>query len=213
MYLAETDSLEGLEILDEQESNGVRSLTVKGVFQTANEINQNKRKYPKDLLKEGVESVQEYIKSNQLLGELSHPISDDLQRILTVDLKEVSHEISSMSLEGNDVVGEFKTLDTPNGAILYSLLKSGLTVGISLRAGGKTEQRNGYVEIVRPFKMITYDAVNRQSHQRAQVQLESLNESMDSFLEKISDKVSRMSDTKARRYIYGFVDEIMKTDG
>lgn len=207
MYLTEVTSLKNYEILEEQVDNGMKSLTVKGIFQTANEINQNNRKYPKDLLKEGVDSVQEYIKSSQLLGELSHPISSELQRILTVDLKEVSHEITSLKLEDNDVVGQFRTLSTPNGTILYNLLKSGLTIGISLRAGGKTEQKDEYLEIVRPFKLITYDAVNRQSHSKAQVQLEGINEAMDTFLGLSENKMSR---NKIDRYISDFINDIWK---
>jgi hypothetical protein len=67
-------------------------------------------------------------------------------------------------MDGSYVVGSFETLDTPNGAILASLLKDKIKVGVSIRA--VTDQNVSYglenIDTIENFNLISYDAVQIQ---------------------------------------------------
>ena len=75
-------------------------LLVKGVLQRADAKNQNGRVYPKDILmREATKYNDINIKERRALGELDHPDSS------IVNLNNVSHNITEMHWDGNDLCG------------------------------------------------------------------------------------------------------------
>lgn len=53
-----------------------------------------------------------------------------------INLKNVSHLIESLQMDGNNVIGVAKILDTPQGRIAKSLLSEGIRLGVSTRCLG-----------------------------------------------------------------------------
>ena len=72
-------------------------------------------------------NYQKFIRERRALGECDHPDSS------VVELKNVSHLVTSARVDGDDVVGTIEILDTPNGNILKNLIEAGVTLGISSR--------------------------------------------------------------------------------
>ena len=68
------------------------------------------------------------------MGELDHPESS------VINLKNVSHNISDMWWDGNNVMGKIEILPTPSGNILKALIENGITVGVSSRGMGSLKQ-------------------------------------------------------------------------
>ena len=82
------------------------------------------------------------------MGELNHPQGP------TVNLDRVSHMIKDLKVEGNDVVGKAKLLDTPMGNIAKNLVNEGAQLGVSSRGMGSLEEKNG-VNYVKPDFMLS----------------------------------------------------------
>lgn len=128
-------------------------------------VNDNNRYYPKESFYNNYDKLKKMIQENRLLGELEHPMTDDVNRIYTINLKEVQIIVTKLEPEGKTVYGEFKILNTPNGVILRNLLESGVKVGVSLRGLGETKEKTiegKTVEYVIPetFEIICWDVVH-----------------------------------------------------
>ena len=109
-------------------------LIVKGVLQRADAKNQNGRVYPKGILVREAKNYSEgYVKQKRALGELDHPDSS------VVNLQNVSHNITEMHFEGDNLLGTVEILTTPSGNILRELFKNGIKLGISSRGMGSVE--------------------------------------------------------------------------
>ena len=112
-----------------KENNG--KLVVKGVLQRADTKNQNGRVYPKEILmREAKKYFSNFINQKRAMGELDHPESS------VVNLANVSHNITEMNWNGDDLLGTVEVLPTPSGNILKELFKSGIRLGISSRGMG-----------------------------------------------------------------------------
>ena len=68
--------VENLQILTEGKAGPMR---VRGVFQRADEENNNKRVYGKPLLEREVNKLSEAITERRLMGELDHPQHDSVK--------------------------------------------------------------------------------------------------------------------------------------
>ncbi len=141
-----------------KENNG--KLIVKGVLQRADTKNQNGRVYPKDILmREAKKYFENFIGQKRAMGELDHPESS------VVNLANVSHNISDMKWNGDDLVGTVEVLGTPAGNILKELFKSGIKLGISSRGMGSVEtmMESGAQEVQDDFELIAFDFVSNPS--------------------------------------------------
>jgi hypothetical protein len=161
-------------ISESMEKNNGR-LMVKGVLQRADAKNQNGRVYPKNIL---IREAKKYsdinIKERRALGELDHPDSS------IVNLNNVSHNITEMHWDGNDLVGTVEILSTPSGNILKELFKCGIKLGISSRGLGSVKQLGeGEVEVQSDFELIAFDFVSNPSTHGAFLRPTSMNESVD----------------------------------
>ena len=160
-----------------KENNG--KLVVKGVLQRADAKNQNGRIYPREVLvRESKKYNENFIKQSRALGELDHPDSS------VVNLQNVSHNITEMHFEGDNLLGTVEILTTPSGNILRELFKNGIKLGISSRGLGSVEmvqEANGDTvsKVGDDFELIAFDFVSNPSTHGAFLYPEKMNESVD----------------------------------
>ena len=153
------------EILPEQISESMKEnngkLVVRGVLQRADTKNQNGRVYPKEILmREAKKYFENFINQKRAMGELDHPESS------VVNLANVSHNITEMTWNGDDLVGTVEVLGTPSGNILKELFKSGIKLGISSRGMGSVEtmtEDEDSQEVQPDFELIAFDFVSNPS--------------------------------------------------
>ena len=138
----------------EAKDNGEKSYAIEGVFAQADKKNRNGRIYPKAIMEKAVgKYVAEQVSKKRAVGELNHPEGP------TVNLDKVSHLITDLRLEGNDVVGRAQILDTPMGRIVKGLLEGGVQLGVSSRGMGSLVERNGVMYVQDDFMLSTVDIV------------------------------------------------------
>ena len=143
-----------LECLIEKKENSDKNFVIEGVFAQADKKNRNGRVYPKPIMERAVgKYVQEQVSKKRAVGELNHPEGP------TVNLDKVSHLITDLKLEGNDVIGKAQILDTPMGKIVKGLLEGGVQLGVSTRGMGSLENRNGVAYVKDDFILSTVDIV------------------------------------------------------
>ena len=143
-----------LQCIIEKKEDGEKNYVIEGVFAQADQKNRNGRVYPKAIMERAVGKYdKEQIQKNRAVGELNHPEGP------TVNLDKVSHRITEMKFNGNDVVGKAQILDTPMGKIVKGLLDGGVQLGVSTRGMGSLEQRNGAMVVKDDFILSTVDIV------------------------------------------------------
>ena len=161
------------EMINESMEKNNGRLMVKGVLQRADAKNQNGRVYPRNILmREAKKYADVNIKERRALGELDHPDSS------IVNLNNVSHNVTEMHWDGNDLVGTVEVLSTPSGNILKELFKCGIKLGISSRGLGSVKQLGeGEVQVQDDFELIAFDFVSNPSTHGAF--LKPMNESVN----------------------------------
>lgn len=143
-----------LDLITEAKENGEKSYQIEGVFAQAEAKNRNGRMYPKPIMENAINKyVKEQVKTGRAVGELNHPDGP------TVNLDKVSHRITDLKFEGNDVMGKALILDTPMGKVVKGLLDGGCQLGVSTRGMGSLEKRNGIMEVKDDFILNTVDIV------------------------------------------------------
>ena len=124
------------------------------MFAQSETKNKNGRIYPKPIMEKAVKKyIKEQVSKNRAVGELNHPDGP------TVNLDKVSHKITNLKMEGNDVVGKAQILDTPMGNIVKGLLEGGVQLGVSTRGMGSLEEKNGTMYVKDDFILNTVDIV------------------------------------------------------
>ena len=183
------------EQINESISQNGGKLVVHGVLQRAEAKNQNGRVYPREILeRESKKYTQEFVTQKRALGELDHPDSS------VVNLSNVSHNVSEMHWEGQNLVGTVEVLGTPSGNILKELFRSGIKLGISSRGLGSVEPVNekagedGTVEVQPDFELIAFDFVSNPSTHGA-------------FMRPVNESVQHTSPEKS---IERIVNDIMR---
>ena len=139
-------------LIQESSTDG-KNTWLSGIFMQADIKNRNGRNYPLAELTTAVESAnQRILESKGIMGELDHPQS------LTINLDRVSHVITDIRLEGSNVMGKAKLLDTPMGQIAKTLAESGVALGVSSRGAGQVNEGQ-----VSGFQFVTVDIVAQPS--------------------------------------------------
>ena len=145
---------DNLQCIVEKKENGEKNYVIEGIFIQTESKNRNGRIYPKPIMEAAVDRyVQEQVSKKRAVGELNHPEGP------TVNLDKVSHLITDLKFEGNDVVGKAQILDTPMGKIVKGLLDGGVQLGVSTRGMGSLEQKNGAMYVKDDFILNTVDIV------------------------------------------------------
>lgn len=131
-----------------------KKFRIEGVFIQAEKENRNKRKYPRGVLVPAVAKyVTEQVNTGRAVGELNHPDGP------TVNLDKVSHRITELKWDGNNVVGKALILNTPMGKIVQGLLEGGVRLGVSTRGLGSLESVGGVMTVKPDFILSTVDIV------------------------------------------------------
>ena len=160
--LFEYYSPDNAEIVVESINEG-KDMVMSGLFIQGEVKNQNGRVYPKDILtREAKNYNNNFIEQKRALGELDHPDSS------VVNLQNVSHNVTEMHFEGDNLLGTVEILTTPSGNILRELFKNGIKLGISSRGLGSVEavnedNGNPVMKVGKDFELIAFDFVSNPS--------------------------------------------------
>ena len=143
-----------VECFTEAKSDGGKKYIISGVFAQSEKKNRNGRIYPKSIMEKAVKKyVDEQVSKDRAVGELNHPEGP------TVNLDKVSHKITDLQMEGDDVVGRAQILDTPNGKIVQGLLDGGVKLGVSTRGMGSLAQQGNAMVVKDDYLLNTVDIV------------------------------------------------------
>jgi hypothetical protein len=143
-----------IQVITEASETGAKSYTIEGIFAQAESKNRNGRIYPRPIMEKAVDKfINEQVRTKRAVGELNHPDGP------TVNLDKVSHRITEMKWDGNNVVGKALILNTPMGNIVKGLLEGGCQLGVSTRGMGSLENRNGVMYVKDDFVLNTVDIV------------------------------------------------------
>lgn len=145
------EELTNTDFLVEDDKNGKKNYFIEGIFMQSNIKNRNGRRYPLDVMTNEVKRYdKENIKKNRAFGELGHPDGP------TINLERVSHMITNLEMDGENVKGKAKIMDTPYGKIVKNLMDEGATLGVSSRGMGSLKQgRDGSSEVQGDFYLAT----------------------------------------------------------
>ena len=148
-----TETTLGVRLLTE-EKDGKKNYFIEGVLMQSETKNLNGRVYPGAVMSKEVGRYnKEYVEQNRAMGELGHPEGP------TVNLERVSHIIKDLRLEGNDVYGRAKILDTPYGKIVKNLMDEGAKLGVSSRGMGSLKEQDGVNVVQEDFMLASVDVV------------------------------------------------------
>ena len=137
-----------------EEKNGKKNTVIEGIFMQAESKNRNGRIYPRDVMESAINKyVTEQVSKGRAVGELNHPEGP------TINLDKVSHRITELSWDGNNVMGKALVLDTPMGQIVKGLVEGGVQLGVSSRGMGTLVNKNGVNVVGKDFILATVDIV------------------------------------------------------
>ena len=156
-----TEHFDNLEYITDHK-DGEKNTFLQGVFMQAEQKNRNGRIYPKETLFKAVEKyINEQVKTGRAVGELDHPAGPQ------INLDKVSHKITRLEFDGDNVVGKAQVLETPMGKIVEGLIKGGVKLGVSSRGMGTVENRKGATYVNDDYMLSTVDIVQDPSAQGA----------------------------------------------
>ncbi len=143
-----------VKFLTEKKEDGTKSVYIEGIFMQAEKPNRNGRIYGRGIMEREVQKYQELINEKRSLGELGHPPNP------SINLNQVSHMITGLKFEGNDIYGKAKILDTPMGKIAKNFIEEGVRLGVSSRGLGSVKlNKEGVNEVQDDFHLATVDIV------------------------------------------------------
>jgi hypothetical protein len=149
-----TETTEDIKIIKENVEGGLANYYISGVFMQAEQKNRNGRVYPKSvLMKEDKNYNETFVNGKRAFGELGHPEGP------TVNLERVSHIITDLYENNDDVIGKAKIMDTPMGKIVKNLLDEGAKLGVSSRGMGSLEEKDGKKIVSDDFMLAAVDIV------------------------------------------------------
>ena len=131
---------------------------VEGILATVEVKNGNGRYYSKELWDRELKKYNVLVKERRACGELDHPDSQ------VINLKNVSHNISKLWWDGDNVMGAIELLPTPSGNILKALIGAGIKVGVSSRGMGSLKQVGEMLEVQDDFDLLCFDFVSTPSN-------------------------------------------------
>lgn len=146
------ENFNGIEVLEETYAPDKKRLYLSGCFMESEVKNRNGRIYEKSDMEAAVDKINSAAEQKQyILGHLDHPNHLDIR------LEDAAMKLTSARMVGNQVHCKAEVLEkTPKGAILRSLIESGVNVGVSSRGGGTVNESTGRVS---NYRFVTVDAV------------------------------------------------------
>jgi len=141
-------------LLVEGKAGKEKQYVIRGPFAQANNKNRNGRIYEDAILQPAVAKyVAEQVAKGRAVGELNHPDGP------TINLDKVSHLITKLEWDGDNVMGEARILPTPMGQIVKGLIDGGVQLGVSTRGMGSLEARDNAMYVKEDFHLATIDIV------------------------------------------------------
>jgi len=132
------------------------NLYIDGIFSSAEIMNNNGRRYKKNILNREVNKIMEKVKNKCLWGELGHPPTPE------VNPDKIAILIEQLSWhDENNLEGRAKVVDTDSGRNAKVLIREG-NLGISSRGLGTVNEVDYYVN--EDFHLITWDLVTDPSN-------------------------------------------------
>ena len=176
------------DLLTEQEKKLVKegkATFLTGVMQKCDTVNGNGRVYPRNVLEKEIKNYKKIVDERRALGELDHP--DDS----VINLKNASHMVIDIWMDGDSVMGKVQVLGTPAGQVLKALVDAGVKLGISSRGLGSTKEKNGETIVEDDFQLICFDFVSEASTPGAYLDVtEGLQRQLNNVVTK-SDRINR----------------------
>ncbi len=145
--------------LTEAEEGRPKGFYIKGIVSRCDVLNKNKRIYPRAVMAEAVNKIQESVLSGGFVGELGHPNSPP------INIDKISHKITKLELAPDGaVLAEMVVLDTTQGKELKKLIEGGVRLGVSTRALGGVKQSSsglgeGVLEVLPGLNIKAIDVV------------------------------------------------------
>ena len=150
--LIDSQPLISLHLSEDADKPG--KIILRGQFARSDKATENKRLYKESLWRREFGRLGEGITHRRMFGELDHPQDGRTK------LARVSHIITKLDIQGNEVIGEAEVLDTPNGRIMKALAAANVQVGVSSRGFGSTKTLpDGTLEVQEDFRLDTFDFV------------------------------------------------------
>ena len=141
-------------LITEDKKTGKKNYAIEGVFAQAETKNRNGRIYPMPVMEKALGKYNnDQVSKGRAVGELNHPEGP------TVNLDKVSHKITNLEFQGNDVMGKASILNTPMGNIVSGLLEGGVKLGVSSRGMGTLENKGGVMYVKNDFMLASVDIV------------------------------------------------------
>ena len=154
---------DSLKVVSESVEGSGKTWKISGPFMGAESKNRNGRIYRLPVLTREVNKfIEEKINQNRAVGELDHPPTPQ------INLDRVSHKITDLRIEGNDVIGTATILNTPTGKIVQALLEGGVSLGVSTRGLGDLESDG--IHVSDNYNLLTVDIVGDPSNQKSIVE-------------------------------------------
>ena len=149
-----TETVQDVKFLTEAREDGRKNFYIEGIFGQSDKENKNGRIYGSNLMEREVGKYQDLISERRSLGELGHPPNP------SVNLDKVSHLITKLEMNGKDVYGKAKILETPMGNIARNLIENEVCLGVSTRGLGSLKANSkGVNEVQDDFHLVTVDIV------------------------------------------------------
>lgn len=196
-----TEELFGdIEYVTESTKTGEKQLYISGIFMQTNAKNRNGRIYEDQVIRPVVEKfITEQVKEGRALGELNHPKSAQ------INLDRVSHRITNLEWNKDDIYGKALVLNTPTGNIVRGLVEGLCKLGVSSRGMGTVETRKDGISYVKDdFALSTIDVVADPSAHNAFVNgilegVEFLWDSSGNIIQKNVETFEEMATTKIQK--------------
>lgn len=150
-------------------NNGTIGIAKDIVLSEIDTRNRNGRIYPKKSFVNAYERHRALVEAQKSIGELDHPLSDDVSRNSVVQLENASNLISRAYWDGNLLRGDCEFYDTPKGAIAFNIAKRS-PIGVSSRGMGELIKESAGV-IVEDYFLVCWDTVSNPSVTKSVIQL------------------------------------------
>jgi hypothetical protein len=137
----------------EQSENG--DIYISGIFAQSNVVNNNNRMYPNSVMENAIlQYQQEWVDTGRAIGEINHPSAHQPDMLTAAIL------ITELSIQGDDVLGKAKVLNTVQGKHLKALLSDGVRIAVSTRGTGSLKKnKQGINEVQNDYKIWAIDTV------------------------------------------------------
>jgi len=135
------------------ESKNDGRIVGRGVFGLVDTPTENGRIYPRRVIEREIERVMPEVRNRMFFGELDHPQDGKTA------LSRVSHIITDLKLEGNEIIGELEVLNTERGLNLQAILEAGGKVGVSIRGLGSVIKEGQFEVVQDDYQLLGFDIV------------------------------------------------------